>query len=134
MPPTEEQMERDLWVLGRPVNKVRRGSMPAVSWGARFSFSHWGLLCTELTRDEIEYWTDVNIPHTEHVNIGMIYELSRNEHNVNSIMTTTSVSSTFRLQWSNYIKQYIGRTTLTDLQIMEAGIFTPSAFPVLQFY
>src|SRR5208282_1685092 len=127
-------MERNLWILGRPVRKVRRGSLPGALWGGRFPFSHWALLCTVMTEEELEYWTDVSIQHTEHINIGMIYELSRDEHNVISVTTTTSVSSTFHLQWSNHIKQYIGRTSLTDVQIMEAGIFPPPSFLFVLIY
>ena len=118
-------MERDLWLLGGPVRKVRRGSLPGALWGSKFPFSHWALLSTELSVQEIEYLTSLEmteaIQQGEVIKIGMIYELTRGERDVISVSTTPSVSSTFRLQWPNFIKQYIGRTTMTEVQIIEIG-------------
>jgi hypothetical protein len=125
------KMERNLWLLGRPVRKVRRGSfVPGAILGVKFPLAHWGLLCTELNVEQIEYWTGSSgiheaIQDEEPITIGMIFELARGENDVNSVSTTPSLSSTFHRQWQTFIKQYIGRTTLTDAQIMEQGTITP---------
>src|SRR5271154_1214396 len=128
--PIREKNERDLWLLGRTVRKVRRASLPGAILGVKFPFAHWGLLCTELNEEQIEYWTSSSgmheaIHHDEPITIGMIFELTRGENDVNSVSTTVSLSSTLHLQWQNFIKHYIGRTTLTDAQIMQHGMIIP---------
>ena len=114
---------RSIFIFGKPPTKPNHLTLPPVLWRQCFYLSHWSLLVTALTADGL---ARALTKRTEE-RLGVLFELSVGEHNLISVKSRPVSNRTILLQWSQYIYQYIGTTTMEDTTIMDKGTLIPAS-------
>jgi hypothetical protein len=116
------QMTRSVWLFARPLSWA--DFIIALQWvsDGKYPLCHWGVLVTHLditANDEFMRRTP-DISSTEALDLGIMYELRRNDINQNTVNIIRPFS-TAASEWRVFSAKYIGTTEMVHEEIEVEG-------------
>jgi hypothetical protein len=115
-------MTRSVWLFARPLSWA--DFIIALQWvsDGKYPLCHWGVLVTHLditANDEFMRRTP-HISPTEALDLGIMYELRRNDINQNTVNIIHPFSAA-SAEWRLFSAKYIGRTEMVHEEIEVEG-------------
>ena len=111
-------MTRSVWLFARPLSWA--DFIIALQWvsDGKYPLCHWGVLVTHLDITD-EFMRRTPSP-TEALDLGIMYELRRNDINQNTVNIIRPFS-TASAEWRLFSAKYIGTTEMAHEQIEVEG-------------
>jgi len=115
-------MTRSVWLFARPLSWA--DFIVALQWvsDGKYPLCHWGVLVTHLditANDEFMRRTP-DISPTQALDLGIMYELRRNDINQNTVNIIRPFS-TASAEWRLFSAKYIGTTEMVHEEIEVEG-------------
>ena len=116
-------MGQSVFIFGKPPSLPSQIQLPNLIWQGKFHLSHWNLLVTPRSQEEVlKILAEPNYAD-QTVEFGVLYELAIGGGNVISVKSRPVSGRTLRKQLNAYIFDYIGTTEMTFLQVINEGTF-----------
>ena len=112
--------DNSVWLLARPLSHALRIPVLAASSAGKFPLSHWGILVTDLSLEDISMTLrDIGFSMaTEHQPLGNLFELNQCPNGTNTLNTTSPFrQKDLRAHWPMASFKYVGKTLDSKTQI-----------------
>lgn len=118
-------MKYSVWLYTRPITYAMSFPSTADFSDGKDYLCHWGVLVNEMNKLDVEIIISRvrRYGANDNTELGIMYELYRNECNKNDLIITKKVGiNSIKMKWPMFSIQYIGESTMTHDIIKEIGI------------
>jgi hypothetical protein len=118
-------MKYSVWLFTRPIDYAMSFPSIAISSDGKDYLCHWGVLVNEMNMMDVEVIISRvrNYGANDNTDLGIMYELHRNEGNKNDLIITPKIGiNSIKKKWPMFSIQYVGESTMTYDVIKEIGI------------
>src|SRR5436190_6359836 len=108
-------MKYSVWLFTRPISYAMSFTSTATSSDGRDYLCHWGVLVNEMNTVDVEVIISrvQKYGANDNTDMGIMYELHRNECNKNDLVITGKIGiNSVKEKWPMFSIQYVGDTTM----------------------
>jgi hypothetical protein len=117
-------MKYSIWLFTRPTSHAMSLPFIAASSDGKDYLCHWGVLVNEMNGIDVEVVMARVRKYgaNDNTELGIMYELHRNEENVNNLRITEKLGISSIKKWPIFSIQFVGETTITHDIIEKIGV------------